>query len=96
MLFLKSSLFHYLKLTQQETDALMESFRLTDPGEHDYLTKAQAVWMSLLERNELSKAKAFMLDVYRVCPQSAREAVQEILDETYGLAGGNQRPTGTG
>jgi hypothetical protein len=85
LLYLRANLFHYLGLLENETSDLAQSFKLTPPDEHDYLTKAQAVWTSMLERNELSAAKEFMLEVYRNCPQTARGEVREILDETYSL-----------
>ena len=96
MLYLRSGLFRYLNMKEDETDALVQSFRLTAPDQHDYLTKAQAAWMSMLDRKELSKAKEFMLGVYRACPESARAEVEEILDETYELAqaGGNRAESG--
>ncbi|HEX4142198.1 MAG TPA: hypothetical protein VHY91_01500 [Pirellulales bacterium] len=86
MLYLKSLLFHYLNQTSRETDALVESFKLTDPDDHDYVTKAQAAWMSMLDDHQVGRAKEFMLEVYRNCPQNARAEVREIIDETYALA----------
>ena len=83
MLFLKSSLFSYLGMKDYEADSLVQSFRLTDPEDHDYVSKAQAAWMCLLDDDQVVKAKQFMLDVYRTCPQDARTEVREILDETY-------------
>jgi hypothetical protein len=88
-LYLRSVLIHYLNQTTEETRALIASFRLTDPDDHDYVTKAQAAWMSMLDDNEVIRAKDFMLDVYRSCPQSALAEVREILDETYELLGTN-------
>jgi hypothetical protein len=86
MLYLKSLLFHYLDQTLRETDALVESFKLTDSEDHDYVTKAQAAWMSMVDDHQIGRAKEFMLEVYRNCPQNARAEVREILDETYALA----------
>jgi len=85
MLYLRSVLFHYLDQTSNEIDALVESFRLTDPDDHDYVTKAQAAWMSMLNDHQIAKAKEFMLEVYRNCSLDARAEVREILDETYAL-----------
>jgi len=96
MLYLRSQLYDYLERATDATRDLMESFRLTDPDEHVYVTKAQAVWTSMLEENKVSDAIDFLLGVYRVCPREARDEVREMLDETYAIASPKKRQSGKG
>ncbi len=66
-----------------EGRALLDSFRLADPGEHDYLTLAQSYWFFLLENHRHEDAEAFLLDVYRQAPSEMLAEVKKMIADTF-------------
>jgi hypothetical protein len=81
--YLLSVLARYVGDEELEENALLASFRLTDPNEHNYLTLAQSYWFFLLEKDRYADAEAFLLGVYRQAPQDALAELREMVSETY-------------
>ena len=81
--FLGGILAGYSKNEALERESLVASFRLTDPGEHDYLTKAQACLFQFLEYHRYDAAKSFLLNVYRQVPAESLGELQEMFDDIY-------------
>lgn len=81
--YLFARLYDYLGDSQNAKTSLRASLYGTAPDEHDYLTKVQAYWDHLLERNEIGEAKQVLLRIYRSSPPEHLEELEELLDETY-------------
>lgn len=63
--------------------SLMVAFALVSPDDHDYITKAQAVWLHLMEHRDYASAKRFILDVIRRSREAQLAELEVMLDETY-------------
>jgi hypothetical protein len=81
--FLQSLIFDCLGDESRSADALWYSLRTSDPGDHDYLTKAQAYWSALMERQDYEKAEEILLQLHRTVPAEALDELRGWLRETY-------------
>jgi hypothetical protein len=81
--YLRGILAGYSKNEALERESLVASFRLTDPREHDYLTKAQACLFHFLDYHRYDAAKSFLLNVYRQVPAESLGELQEMFDDIY-------------
>jgi hypothetical protein len=80
--YLLSCLFHELNLPKREEQALRNSFSLTDLDDHDFLSKAQAVWYCLADQRRLMEAREFILYVARIAPPTAIEELREMMEDS--------------
>ena len=80
--FLLGRLYGYLGIRDAEESALIRATYMTPPDEHDFLTKAQAAWMAMMDHGRVREARDFLLDIYRVAPSAALGEIREMLDET--------------
>jgi hypothetical protein len=81
--YLLAALFREMDLPEQEERALRNSYSLTAAGEHDFLTKAQAVWACLLDQNRPDEAREFILHVARAAPEGSLAELSDLLSETF-------------
>jgi len=84
--YLLACLFHFMNLHDQEQIALKNAFFLTDASDHDFLSKAQAVWDSLLQQKRSEDARAFILQATRRAPETALAELSEMLGDTFAAA----------
>jgi hypothetical protein len=63
--------------------ALKAALDSTDISEHDFITKVQTYWSSLVEDGLLDEAKSFLLKLYRRASHKDLDEIEEILDVTY-------------
>ncbi len=84
----------YSKNEALERESLVASFRLTDPSEHDYLTKAQACLFHFLEYHRYDAAKSFLLNVYRQVPAESLGEFQEMFDDIYAEEAADKKKRG--
>ena len=73
----------YSEDEELERKSLLASFHLTDPDEHDYLTKAQACVFHFLEHRRYAMAKSFLLGVCRQAPKESLDELGEMLNDVY-------------
>ena len=73
----------YANDKELEGKSLLASFRLTDPGEHDYLTKAQACLFYFLEHRRYEAATSFLMSVCRQAPKELLDELGEMLKDVY-------------
>jgi hypothetical protein len=85
--YLLSAWAHYLGNRDLEENALRAAFRLTDPGEHDYLTLAQSYWQFLMDDRRYEDAERFLLGVYRQAPREHLDEIKGLIDDTYAERG---------
>lgn len=80
--YLRARLYDYLDMRDEEELALKQAALLTPPSEHDFITKAQAAWMALMDHGKPREARDFLLEIYRRAPLESLEELREMLDET--------------
>ncbi len=81
--YLLACLFHFLDLHDQEQIALKNAFFLTETGDHDFLSKAQAVWDCLLQQKRPEDARTFILQATRRAAETALVELSEMLGDTF-------------
>jgi len=80
-----SIIFDNLGFQEAVIDCLYVAFRLTDPDDHDYLTKAQAYWAALIDAEMFDKAKAFTFKLLRNSPEKHFEELKEMIELIFEL-----------
>jgi hypothetical protein len=68
------------------TEVLEFAFRTTFPEDHDYLTKAHKLWFHLLDTHQLTRAKEFVLALYRSAPAEHLPEVREMIEDTFAVS----------
>jgi hypothetical protein len=81
--FLQSLVADYLGNARARMELLRQSFLLTPPEDHSYLTKAQAFWCDLVEAGSPEQARWFLMNLARTSPP---EHLPEISDMMSDLA----------
>lgn len=81
--YLRSALASYLGEVQASIDLLVQAFRLTPPAEHDYVTKAQAVWSMLLEAGDRERARSFIMSVHRAASPEHLSEIERLISATF-------------
>ena len=84
LLYLRSQLMDYLGQGGRRDRMLLESFRLTPPEDHTFLTKAQDYWSNLVEERRLKEAMDFLFTVRERSLPSHREEIGQMVDFTLG------------
>lgn len=82
-LYLISEIAKSLARDDIEKQSLFQSYMLTDPEEHDFLTAVQQYWLFLLDKNCFDEAKEFLLRAFKRAPSDATEELREMFDLTY-------------
>ena len=81
--FLCYLFFDYIGDKKRARDLLLASLLTTDPGDHDYLSKAQAYWSCLMEDELWDAARSFIVRQIRRVPEEYLPELQDMLDDTY-------------
>lgn len=81
-LYLQSVLMDQLGEQERRLELLNQSFHMTPPDDHSYLTKATAYWSELMDLRRHDKASTFLFFLTRHAPDSCQEEIQEMLSET--------------
>lgn len=82
LLYLGSQLMDYLGQKDIRDRMLLESFYLTSPEDHTFLTKAQDLWSNLIEERRLKEAMNFLFLVKGRSLPSQREEIDQMVDYT--------------
>lgn len=82
-LHLQGRLHEYLGRVDAALDHLALAFRLADPSEHDYLTRAHAYWALLTEVGASDEARRFVLELYREAPRESLAEVRELVELSF-------------
>jgi hypothetical protein len=77
--YMISEIYGYLGDKERRLASLYDSFRLTPPEDHSYLTKAQGLWSELLDRGEFVEAERFLFSLHRSSLPDQQEEVREML-----------------
>lgn len=77
----------FVLLEKGNIDAAVHSFRAalaaTHSDQHDFLTRLQLLWMTLMEHQRWSDAFRCLLDVYPRVPRTDLEEVSGMLQQTF-------------
>jgi hypothetical protein len=90
LLYLGSQLRDYLGQRGMRDRMLLESFKLTPPEDHTFLTKAQDHWSNLIEERRLKEAIDFLFSVRERSLPSHREEIDQMVD--YTMANHHDQP----
>ncbi|MCP4107121.1 MAG: hypothetical protein GY749_16535 [Desulfobacteraceae bacterium] len=83
--YLLSVLFDKIGRSDMYRAFLYNSFRLTSPEDHDYLTKAQAYWSALIDEKMFDEAEDFVLKLLKNSGEEHFEEIKEIISLTFHL-----------
>jgi hypothetical protein len=81
-LYLQSALMDQLGESERRLELLDQSFHMTPPDDHSYLTKATAYWSELMELRRYEKASTFLFFLTKHAPDFCQEEIKEMLSET--------------
>lgn len=81
--FLQSQLFDALEDDRASAAALLRSFQTADPKGHEWLSKAQAYWGSLLDLGESDAAQEFVLSLYRNADVRHLAEIRDLVARTF-------------
>lgn len=84
--FLQSQFFELLGNNSAASNALLLSFRTCNPTDHEWITKGQAYWASLIESERLEEARRFAVALYRNANPEHLEEIMELIDDSYAYA----------
>jgi hypothetical protein len=65
------------------SNALLNSFRTCNPSDHDWITKAQAYWASLIESDRLTEARRFAVLLSRIAGPEHLDEIMDLIDDSY-------------
>jgi hypothetical protein len=80
--YLRSVLMDCVGAPQVRLEALYQSFHLTPPTDHSFLTKAAAVWSELLDHGKQSEAISFLIGLSRTSLSEHQQEIREMFEET--------------
>lgn len=83
--YLFAQLYDYLGNREETLKYTELAFKMTAPDSHDYLTKAQEYWSTLMDHHLFQKAEKFLIALIRNCPPEYLVEIQEILRLHYEL-----------
>jgi hypothetical protein len=81
-LYLQSVLMDHLGEQERRLELLDQSFHMTPPADHCYLTKATAYWSELMDLRRYEKASNFLFFLTKHAPDFCQEEIKEMLSET--------------
>jgi hypothetical protein len=81
-LYLQSVLMDQLGEQERRLELLDQSFQMTPPDDHSYLTKATAYWSELMDLRRYEKASSFLFFLTKHAPDSCQEEIKDMLSET--------------
>ena len=81
-LYLQSVLMDQLGEQERRLELLDQSFHMTPPDDHSYLTKATAYWSELMDLRRYEKASNFLFFLTKHGPDYCQEEIKEMLSET--------------
>jgi hypothetical protein len=81
--YMMSMIHGYLGNEDEQLRSLYASFQFTSPQDHSYLTKAQEIWMELLDRKKYIEAEDFLFSLRGSAPASQQQEVHDMIVDAF-------------
>ena len=67
------------------------AFLATPASEHDYLTKAQALWFAMMDKKDYTRAFEFLLNLHRQALPEHLKEIREMINTSLRLTPSSAR-----